>query len=98
VVDVVVVRVPDAYPVYDSTYRRHLEILRGFLDRIANLHIVDRNGMHKYDNQDHSMYAGMLTVANLHGEAHDVGGQFRLRVPRGKPASVSGPDDQASPS
>ena len=72
VVDSVVVRVPDAYPVYDSTYRRHLEVLRGFLDPIANLHTVGRNGMHKYNNQDHSMYAAMLTVANLHGEAHDI--------------------------
>jgi len=72
VVDSVVVRVPDAYPVYNSTYRSHLEVLRGFLDPIANLHTVGRNGMHKYNNQDHSMYAAMLTVANLHGEAHDI--------------------------
>jgi protoporphyrinogen oxidase len=72
VVDAVVVRVPDAYPVYDSTYRNHLEVLRGFLDPIVNLHTVGRNGMHKYNNQDHSMYAAMLTVANLQGEAHDV--------------------------
>ena len=72
VVDASVVRVPDAYPIYDSTYRAHLEVLRSFLDPIANLHTVGRNGMHKYNNQDHSMYAAMLTVANLHGEAHDV--------------------------
>jgi len=72
VVDASVVRVPDAYPIYDSTYRAHLEVLRSFLDPIANLQTVGRNGMHKYNNQDHSMYAAMLTVANLHGEAHDV--------------------------
>jgi protoporphyrinogen oxidase len=72
VVDAAVVRVPDAYPVYDSTYRGHLETVRRFLDPIPNLHTVGRNGMHKYNNQDHSMYAAMLTVANLHGEAHDV--------------------------
>ncbi len=72
VVDAVVVRVPDAYPVYDSTYRGHLEVVRRYLDPIANLHTVGRNGMHKYNNQDHSMYAAMLTVANLHGDTHDV--------------------------
>ncbi len=72
VLDAVVVRAPDAYPVYDSTYADHLGVLRGFLDPISNLHTVGRNGMHKYNNQDHSMYAAMLTVANLHGESHDV--------------------------
>jgi protoporphyrinogen oxidase len=72
VLDAAVVRVPDAYPVYDSTYRGHLETVRRFLDPIPNLHTVGRNGMHKYNNQDHSMYAAMLTVANLHGESHDV--------------------------
>jgi protoporphyrinogen oxidase len=72
VVDSAVVRVPDAYPVYDSTYRAHLEVVRRFLDPITNLHTVGRNGMHKYNNQDHSMYAAMLTVANMQGESHDV--------------------------
>jgi protoporphyrinogen oxidase len=72
VVDGAVVRVPDAYPVYDSRYRAQLDTVRGFLDPIANLHTVGRNGMHKYNNQDHSMYAAMLTVANLEGAAHDV--------------------------
>jgi hypothetical protein len=67
-----VVRVPDAYPVYDTTYRERLETVREFLDPIPNLHTVGRNGMHKYNNQDHSMYAAMLTVANLNGAAYDV--------------------------
>jgi protoporphyrinogen oxidase len=72
VVDAAVVRVPDAYPVYDSAYRDHLAVVRRFLDPIGNLHTVGRNGMHKYNNQDHSMYAAMLTVANMRGESHDV--------------------------
>jgi hypothetical protein len=67
-----VVRAQDAYPVYDSTYRDHLHSLRLFLDPIANLHTVGRNGMHKYNNQDHSMYVAMLTVAKLRGESHHV--------------------------
>jgi protoporphyrinogen oxidase len=72
VVDSAVVRVPDAYPVYDSVYRAHLQVVREFLDPIANLHTIGRNGMHKYNNQDHSMYAAMLTVDNMHGASHDV--------------------------
>jgi protoporphyrinogen oxidase len=72
VLEASVVRVPDAYPVYDSTYRGHLETVRRFLDPIPNLHTIGRNGMHKYNNQDHSMYAAMLTVGNLQGESHDV--------------------------
>jgi protoporphyrinogen oxidase len=74
VVDAAVVRAPDAYPVYDSTYRDHLHNVRLFLDPIVNLHTVGRNGMHKYNNQDHSMYAAMLTVANMQGASHDVWG------------------------
>jgi hypothetical protein len=46
--------------------------VRRFLDPIPNLHTIGRNGMHKYNNQDHSMYAAMLTVGNLQGESHDV--------------------------
>jgi hypothetical protein len=72
VLDAAVERVPDAYPVYDSRYRAHLDTLRRFLDPIPNLHTVGRNGMHKYNNEDHSMYAAMLTVANLRGEFHDI--------------------------
>jgi len=72
VVDAAVVRVRDAYPVYDSAYQGHLQVVRRFLDPIANLHTVGRNGMHKYNNQDHSMYGAMLTVANMQGQSHDV--------------------------
>jgi hypothetical protein len=71
-VDGAVVRGPKAYPIYDLNYRNHLEPIREFLDGIPNLHTVGRNGMHKYNNQDHSMYTAMLTVENLHGANHDV--------------------------
>jgi len=67
-----VVRMPKAYPVYDSTYAGHLSILRGHIDRITNLHTVGRNGMHKYNNQDHSMLTAMMAVANMRGASHDV--------------------------
>ncbi|HET6778759.1 MAG TPA: NAD(P)/FAD-dependent oxidoreductase [Gemmatimonadales bacterium] len=72
VIDGTVVRMPKAYPIYDAAYRRHLETIRSFLDGISNLHTIGRNGMHKYNNQDHSMYTAMLAVANLEGASHDL--------------------------
>ncbi|OLC89075.1 MAG: FAD-dependent oxidoreductase [Gemmatimonadetes bacterium 13_1_40CM_3_66_12] len=65
VVDATVVRMPKAYPIYDGTYRQHLERIRDYLDPIANLHPVGRNGMHKYNNQDHSMLTAMMAVWNM---------------------------------
>ena len=67
-----VVRMPKAYPVYDSTYAGHLGVLRGFIDELSNLHTVGRNGMHKYNNQDHSMLTAMMSVQNMRGASHDV--------------------------
>jgi UDP-galactopyranose mutase len=69
-----VVRMPKAYPMYDATYKENVEILRRWLDEnVANVHPVGRNGMHRYNNQDHSMYTAMLTVENIvTGSAHDV--------------------------
>jgi protoporphyrinogen oxidase len=73
VIDGTVVRMPKAYPIYDATYREHLDAVREFIDPIPNLHTIGRNGMHKYNNQDHSMYTAMLTVDNMLGVAnHDV--------------------------
>ncbi|HEX5575934.1 MAG TPA: FAD-dependent oxidoreductase, partial [Gemmatimonadales bacterium] len=72
VVDASVVRMPKAYPIYDAEYRRHLDTVRAFLDTIPNLHTIGRNGMHKYNNQDHSMYTAMLAVDNLEGANHDL--------------------------
>jgi hypothetical protein len=63
---------PKAYPVYDSTYAGHLSTLRAFIDPIPNLHTVGRNGMHKYNNQDHSMLTAMMAVWNMEGARHDV--------------------------
>jgi protoporphyrinogen oxidase len=67
-----VVRVPKAYPVYDSTYREALETLRGFFDGFHNLQLVGRNGMHKYNNQDHSMMTALLAVKNILGADYDL--------------------------
>ncbi|MEO7966015.1 MAG: NAD(P)/FAD-dependent oxidoreductase, partial [Gemmatimonadaceae bacterium] len=72
VIDGTVVRQQKAYPVYDSSYSEHLDNVRSFIDRIPNLHTVGRNGMHKYNNQDHSMLTAMMAVANMRGASHDV--------------------------
>src|SRR5690606_6833961 len=65
VVDGCVVRMPKAYPIYDAEYRRHLDTIRSWIDPIPNLHLIGRNGMHKYNNQDHSMLTAMMTVWNM---------------------------------
>ena len=68
-----VVRMPKAYPVYDDGYAGHVATLRGWLEaNVPNVHPVGRNGMHRYNNQDHSMYTAMLTVENLFGAQHDI--------------------------
>ena len=72
IVDGTVIRMPKAYPIYDASYRAHLMKVREFVDAIQNLHTVGRNGMHKYNNQDHSMLAAMLTVSNMQGGSYDV--------------------------
>jgi protoporphyrinogen oxidase len=71
VVDGTVIRMPKAYPIYDAAYKDHLSAIREFLDSIPNLHTVGRNGMHQYNNQDHSMLAAMLSVANMQGASFD---------------------------
>lgn len=61
-----VARQPKAYPVYDADYAAHVAAVRAELaERFPGLHLVGRNGMHKYDNQDHAMMTAMLTVENL---------------------------------
>ena len=69
-----VVRIPKAYPVYDEAYGRNVDVLREWLEENApNVHPVGRNGMHKYNNQDHSMFTAMLTVENIVADAgHDI--------------------------
>ncbi|MGH3936647.1 MAG: NAD(P)/FAD-dependent oxidoreductase [Pseudonocardiaceae bacterium] len=69
-----VVRMPKAYPVYDQDFRANVDVLRGWLaEHAGNVHPVGRNGMHRYNNQDHSMLTAMLTVDNILGRGdHDV--------------------------
>ncbi|THD64545.1 MAG: NAD(P)/FAD-dependent oxidoreductase [Bradyrhizobium sp.] len=66
VVDACVVRQPKAYPVYDDAYSGIVAVVRAELEAsYPTLHLVGRNGMHKYNNQDHSMMTAMLTVRNI---------------------------------
>jgi hypothetical protein len=66
--------VPKAYPVYDEGYAERVDVLRAWLaEAVPNVHPVGRNGMHRYNNQDHSMLTAMLAVENVvDGTAHDV--------------------------
>ncbi|MUG93843.1 FAD-dependent oxidoreductase [Scytonema sp. UIC 10036] len=70
--DGVVIRQHKAYPVYDSEYRQHLQVIQNYLKTFENLQTVGRNGMHRYNNQDHSMLTAMLAVKNILGEKHDL--------------------------
>jgi protoporphyrinogen oxidase len=70
--DGVVIRQPKAYPVYDGDYRRSLQIIKNYLMQFENLQTIGRNGMHRYNNQDHSMLTGILAARNVLGERHDL--------------------------
>jgi protoporphyrinogen oxidase len=72
VVDGAVVRMPKAYPVYDEGYEEALAVVRDYLESFDNLQVIGRNGMHKYNNQDHSMLTAILAVRNLCGEQFDI--------------------------
>jgi protoporphyrinogen oxidase len=73
VVDGVVIRVPRAYPMYDRGYAGAVETLRQHVSAIPNLETVGRNGLHRYNNQDHSMWTAVLGTLNLvDGAGHDV--------------------------
>jgi len=68
-----VVRVPKAYPVYGSDYREALAVVREFVDSLENFRTIGRNGLHRYNNQDHAMLTGMLAVRSMVlGEPHDL--------------------------
>jgi protoporphyrinogen oxidase len=67
-----VIRQPKAYPVYDPEYRANLNLVRGFLAGLENLQTIGRNGMHRYNNMDHSMLTGILAARNVLGEHNDL--------------------------
>jgi protoporphyrinogen oxidase/predicted dehydrogenase len=73
VIDGVKVLVPKAYPMYDSHYEGAVATVRAYLEQFENLQTCGRNGLHRYNNQDHSMWTAMLATLNLvEGRRHDV--------------------------
>lgn len=70
--DGTVVRAEKAYPVYDHEYQVQVETLRRYIGAFSNLQTIGRNGLHRYNNQDHSMLTGIYAARNLMGANHDV--------------------------
>jgi hypothetical protein len=68
-----VFRVPKAYPIYDTEYREYLSTVKNFVGSLENYQTIGRNGLHRYNNQDHAMVTGMLSVRNvMFGEKNDL--------------------------
>jgi len=68
-----VFRVPKAYPIYDTEYREYLATVKDFVGSLENYQTIGRNGLHRYNNQDHAMVTGMLSVRNImFGEKNDL--------------------------
>jgi protoporphyrinogen oxidase len=72
VIDGAIIRQPKAYPVYDAACATALEVIREWIERLENFWTVGRNGLHRYNNQDHSMLTAMLAAQNVLGASHDV--------------------------
>ncbi|HEY8726365.1 MAG TPA: NAD(P)/FAD-dependent oxidoreductase [Gaiellaceae bacterium] len=73
VIDGVKVRVPKAYPMYDANYEEAVEVIRSYIARFDNLQTCGRNGLHRYNNQDHSMWTAILATLNIvDNESYDV--------------------------
>jgi len=73
VVDGSVFRVEKAYPVYDSTYQQHVDVIKSYIGFFENFQTIGRNGLHRYNNQDHAMLTGIYAVRNiLNGETTNL--------------------------
>jgi protoporphyrinogen oxidase len=70
--DATVIRSPKAYPIYDAHYRGAVATIRDYLSTFSNLRTMGRNGLHRYNNQDHSMLTALAAVANILGGKHSV--------------------------
>jgi protoporphyrinogen oxidase len=70
--DGAVVRMPKAYPVYDRDYHKNLMTIRRYLENFSNLQTIGRNGLHRYNNQDHSMMTGVFAARNVIGANCDI--------------------------
>jgi protoporphyrinogen oxidase len=92
-----VVRMEKAYPVYDPGYQDCVSTIRTEISKLSNLQVVGRNGMHKYNNQDHSMMTGILAVRNICGESFNLwnvntDAEYHEEDSRGSPSGRSVPE------
>jgi hypothetical protein len=92
--DGTVVRMEKAYPVYDHQYQDHVQTIRQYLETFSNLQTIGRNGLHRYNNQDHSMVTGVYAARNIMGGEHDVWAVNTEKEyhEEGRTASVNGGD------
>lgn len=102
VVDAAVIRQPKAYPVYDGEYYDALEILKSYINGFENLQTVGRNGLHRYNNQDHSMLSAMYAARNILGETNDVWDvnvdkDYHEEESSDKPKMKTGPSERLQP-
>lgn len=79
VMDSVVIKVPKAYPAYFGTYDE-IGVIKEFTDKIDNLFLIGRNGMHRYNNQDHSMLSAMVAVDNIVNNVYSKNNIWNARV------------------
>ena len=94
VLDAVVLRVEKTYPAYFGTYDRFSEI-RQYTDRYENLFLIGRNGMHRYNNQDHSMLTAMMAVDNLVAGITDKSNLWDVNTETEYHEEATAPDRQA---
>jgi protoporphyrinogen oxidase len=97
VIDGCVLRMPKAYPVYDQQYQQALAVIRGYLEGIENLQPIGRNGLHRYNNQDHSMLTGIYAARNISGADYDlwsvnVDQEYHEEISESEKAAASGGD------
>jgi protoporphyrinogen oxidase len=72
ILDGLVIRSPKTYPIYDEGYRERIEVIQNYLSSLNNLQTIGRNGLHRYNNQDHSMLSAMFAIRNILGEKCSV--------------------------
>lgn len=72
IIDGTVIRVPKAYPVYDHNYQQKLTLIKDYLKLITPIQVIGRNGLHRYNNQDHSMLMGLYAARNIMGASLSV--------------------------
>ncbi len=72
IIDGFVIRSPKTYPIYDEGYKERIDTIKDYLSTIKNLQTVGRNGLHRYNNQDHSMLSAIYAIRNILGEKHSI--------------------------